>query len=444
MKTPPGDPHQNSGNQLSHPNAQGPSDSHEATGLGTLHAVNPATEAESLSLCRLPKFGARQWFKKCPLLAQVAGRSAQSRSGSGLGGIEKDMLASRRNETFMKTDFYFIKKPKAWFWQVRTPVQLETAVNRGTVGKDWQAKRPKDPKVTSIGELVKQGEKCKLCGLWIAQLGADMCNACCEAENTKRAEEAARVEESARAEEAAKQRATSAALLSSAQPNQYTLFYYKVRDEAKGPYTLKQLTSMWEHGQITADALHRTSDSSEWFPLMQRFAEMERISDAPDSAELAVGPPSRRLQRNSPVPQTAEAGGEKKSALNAKKGCLGCLGIIVLLIIIGAIFSPSHSSNNSSPTRFAGHSTSGSPSNSKLVGVYECPSPMWALQLNSDGSYVMEARESGSSFRGTWSASGSSGLLEGTYPSKATMTFTIQSDGAIVVDKYGYTFVRTR
>jgi TM2 domain-containing membrane protein YozV len=85
-----------------------------------------------------------------------------------------------------------------------------------------------------------------------------------------------------------------------------------------------------------------------------------------------------------------------------------------------------------------------SPSNSRLVGVYECPSPMWALQLNSDGSYIMEARDSGSTFRGTWSASGSSGLLNGTYPSKATMSFTVQGDGAIVVEKYGYTFVKTR
>jgi hypothetical protein len=86
----------------------------------------------------------------------------------------------------------------------------------------------------------------------------------------------------------------------------------------------------------------------------------------------------------------------------------------------------------------------GSASEKKLVGVYECRSPVWTLQLKSDGSYAMEARESGSSFRGTWSASGSSGLLHGTYPSKATMTFSIQNDGAVVVDKYGYTFVQTR
>jgi hypothetical protein len=69
----------------------------------------------------------------------------------------------------------------------------------------------------------------------------------------------------------------------------------------------------------------------------------------------------------------------------------------------------------------------GSASEKKLVGVYECRSPVWTLQLKSDGSYAMEAR-----------------LLHGTYPSKATMTFSIQNDGAVVVDKYGYTFVQTR
>jgi hypothetical protein len=41
---------------------------------------------------------------------------------------------------------------------------------------------------------------------------------------------------------------------------------------------------------------------------------------------------------------------------SSKKGWLGCLGIIVLLIIIGAIFGPSPSSNNSSPS--SGRSTS--------------------------------------------------------------------------------------
>jgi len=60
------------------------------------------------------------------------------------------------------------------------------------------------------------------------------------------------------------------------------LFYFKVKDEEKGPYTLNQLRSMWDAGQITADAVCRNSDSSEWFPIAQRIAREEAIVETPD------------------------------------------------------------------------------------------------------------------------------------------------------------------
>jgi hypothetical protein len=173
---------------------------------------------------------------------------------------------------------------------------------------------------------------CKRCGaeysIWTARLGAGVCNTCCEAERNRRAEEAA------------KHRDTPAPSSSPPPPKDKMLFYYKVKEEEKGPYTLKQLTSMWDNGQITADALHRTSDSPEWVPLLQRFSEPKPLSDAPiaagEAAPVVTATPTEQL------PQKAESRGEKESASNFKKGCLGCLGIIVLLIIIGAIFSPSH------------------------------------------------------------------------------------------------------
>ena len=37
---------------------------------------------------------------------------------------------------------------------------------------------------------------------------------------------------------------------------QTTTFYFKVKDVEKGPYTLGQLSSMWDNGQIAADAVH--------------------------------------------------------------------------------------------------------------------------------------------------------------------------------------------
>jgi hypothetical protein len=44
-----------------------------------------------------------------------------------------------------------------------------------------------------------------------------------------------------------------------------TLFYYKVGEEKRGPYTLNQLISILEGRQIPADALYRTSDLK-WTP----------------------------------------------------------------------------------------------------------------------------------------------------------------------------------
>jgi hypothetical protein len=122
--------------------------------------------------------------------------------------------------------------------------------------------------------------------------------------------------------------------------------------------------------------------------------------------------------------------------------------VFAVVVIIG-LASRGGDSGSSASSSGGGSSSStssgwGSASEKKLVGVYECPNPMWALQLKYGGDYAMEALQSGSNFRGTWSAAGGGVVLEGTYPSKATMTVTIQSDGALVIDKYGYTFVRTR
>jgi DNA-directed RNA polymerase subunit RPC12/RpoP len=47
------------------------------------------------------------------------------------------------------------------------------------------------------------------------------------------------------------------------------LYYYKIKDATKGPYTLEQLRGLWMNGQITADALYRGNDSSQWLPLRE-------------------------------------------------------------------------------------------------------------------------------------------------------------------------------
>ena len=115
-------------------------------------------------------------------------------------------------------------------------------------------------------------------------------------------------------------------------PKESTLFFYQVKGEEKGPYTLNQLRSMWDSGQITADAVCRSSDSSEWFPIGQRIAREEGTVEPPSPTRKRSRRPTQRVQK-------AESGGEKKTASNSKQGCLGCLGCLgvlgVVLFIIG-------------------------------------------------------------------------------------------------------------
>lgn len=118
--------------------------------------------------------------------------------------------------------------------------------------------------------------------------------------------------------------------------------------------------------------------------------------------------------------------------------------IFVVLVILG--IASGSADTGSSPGSSGSSSGVSSPSRSalerRLVGVYECANPMWVIQLKSDGSFLQEALDTGDRFRGTWSASGGEGVMY--TDTGVPLTFSIQSDGAIVIDKYGYTFVRTR
>jgi hypothetical protein len=115
---------------------------------------------------------------------------------------------------------------------------------------------------------------------------------------------------------------------------------------------------------------------------------------------------------------------------------------VLALIVLGS-FTPDKSSSGSSHSATPS-SGWGSSQEHRLVGIYQCATPAWVLQLKWGGNYAMETLDTGDKFSGTWSVSGDSGVLSGTYPSKADMSISIQSDGAIVIDKYGYTFVRTQ
>ncbi|MBI4515061.1 MAG: DUF4339 domain-containing protein [Deltaproteobacteria bacterium] len=51
-------------------------------------------------------------------------------------------------------------------------------------------------------------------------------------------------------------------------------FYIRIgTEQEKGPFTMDQLRSMWENGAITADALYRPSDATEWRQLAAEFVQ---------------------------------------------------------------------------------------------------------------------------------------------------------------------------
>ena len=53
--------------------------------------------------------------------------------------------------------------------------------------------------------------------------------------------------------------------------NTMNTFYIKLKGEEKGPYTMGQLQSMWDKGDLTSDTFYRDSESSEWILLARNF-----------------------------------------------------------------------------------------------------------------------------------------------------------------------------
>lgn len=75
-------------------------------------------------------------------------------------------------------------------------------------------------------------------------------------------------------EPSASRTSSSILMATPVQPQSNTkMFFLKVKEEEKGPYTFQQLKTMWSNGQITADALYRATDSSQWFPLSKLCSE---------------------------------------------------------------------------------------------------------------------------------------------------------------------------
>jgi hypothetical protein len=64
-------------------------------------------------------------------------------------------------------------------------------------------------------------------------------------------------------------------------PSQIELFFYKIGESEKGPYTFEQLRTLWNNGQITGDALYRSGQASDWQPLSVRIGQQSQNSFPP-------------------------------------------------------------------------------------------------------------------------------------------------------------------
>jgi len=80
------------------------------------------------------------------------------------------------------------------------------------------------------------------------------------------------------------------------------LYHYKIKDETKGPYTIEQLRGLWMNGQITADTLYRSEDSSEWLPLRESPVLSAGESGSQISVPIPplIPPPLRTVQSLAP------------------------------------------------------------------------------------------------------------------------------------------------
>ena len=63
--------------------------------------------------------------------------------------------------------------------------------------------------------------------------------------------------------------------------NQIELFFYRIGDAKKGPYTFEQLRTLWNNGQITGDALYRSEQGLDWKPLSVRIGQQSQNSFLP-------------------------------------------------------------------------------------------------------------------------------------------------------------------
>ena len=119
-------------------------------------------------------------------------------------------------------------------------------------------------------------------------------------------------------------------------------YFILQQDDAKGPYTIGQLRSMWNSGSITADTLYCQEGFDQWLPLLQLRGELEPVPANPPSlpASRPSAPPAF------PRVQTVEATGKGWKGAQLISALIAILAIFAFLVfpplgglmVVGGIF----------------------------------------------------------------------------------------------------------
>lgn len=114
--------------------------------------------------------------------------------------------------------------------------------------------------------------------------------------------------------------------------NTYRIFH---DGQAKGPYTLAQLRSMWASGHLTADALYREEGASAWEPI-DGLALDAAIQPTVSPPPLVLSQPSR-LPAHHTGNIATKSHGSGTVALGSVMCFVGVILVFTPIRVVGAL-----------------------------------------------------------------------------------------------------------
>ena len=106
-----------------------------------------------------------------------------------------------------------------------------------------------------------------------------------------------------------------------------TTYHLWLQDEAKGPFTLNQVRSMWSGGQLTGENLYSTDAGQEW-----RY-----LKDILDELEPAPVPIPKIVQSDEKVVRVLEEISKSQAATQSNTGFVVAVIILAMILIGGGI-----------------------------------------------------------------------------------------------------------